>query len=242
MKRILVFLLACMLLNTPINAEEQETYTPEELVQIWHQVIAMMREAECYPYVELRRNDRGYEVMFLQARLAQLNYYGKAIDPQFGPGTYSAMRMFEQAHGLPVNGIASVGDQQLLFSSKAKAYKGTPAGLESGETVPPDGTGWPDEEPPEWWHPFPTIPTVIPDVDFPDYDPIITPHPELTGPGIDMPDYDLPEAEPIITPNPGLFQPGVDIPGLNPGLVVDPDKLITNVPVEIPEFFDFPHP
>ena len=82
MKKILIFLLLFVLLAVPLQAgltEETQSYTPEQLLQIWHQLIAMMREAEIYPYVELREGDRGYEVMFLQARLAQLRYYGKPL-------------------------------------------------------------------------------------------------------------------------------------------------------------------
>lgn len=225
MKKILVFLLILMLFCTPALAREEQKYTPEELLQIWHQVITLMREAECYPYVELRQGDRGYEVMFLQARLAQLNYYGKAIDPQFGPGTHAAMRIFERTHGLPVNGAASVADQQLLFSSKAKANAGTPAGLEAGETVPPEGGFWPDDEPPDWWHPLPNFPffTQAPEFNFPT--PNITPTPGPIHPGIDLPEFNFFTPLPIITPKP----------------IIDPGKLMTAFPIQIPEF-QLPHP
>jgi len=232
MKKLLVFLLLLMLLCGPAHAQDTQAYTAEELLQIWHQVIAMMREAECYPYVELRQGDRGYEVMFLQARLAQLNYYGKVIDPQFGSGTYAAMRMFEQAHDLPSNGIASVEDQQLLFSSKAKFNSGTPAGLKTGTTLPPGGGSWPEGKAPDWWHPMPIIP-------------FLTPDPGQIEPGIEIPELNLSTPKPVITPKPGATFPGIEIPGFDintsmpimtstPGIV--PDILNTAFPNVIPDF------
>ena len=152
MKKILILVLLVTLFIAPVHAQESsQAYTPEDLLQMWEQLIPMMREAECYPYVELRQGDKGYEVIFLQTRLTELFYYGKTIDPQFGSGTFAAIKMFEKAHGLPVNGIASVADQKLLFSSKAMTNPGTPAGIDAGQTKKPkdDGSntlpGWVDQ-------------------------------------------------------------------------------------------------
>ena len=52
MKKILVLLLLVVFMSTMtcVGITEQE-YTDEELMQMWQQVISMMREAECYPYV-----------------------------------------------------------------------------------------------------------------------------------------------------------------------------------------------
>jgi hypothetical protein len=103
--------------TTPLSS-----YTPDELLQQWYQIGAMLRENGFYPYVELRKGDTGYEVKALQTRLAGLGYYKKEVADNFGRGTYSAMRLFEKANRLTVDGIASVSDQQTLFSSKAIAY------------------------------------------------------------------------------------------------------------------------
>ena len=234
MKKILIFLLLFVLLAVPLQAgltEETQSYTPEQLLQIWHQLIAMMREAEVYPYVELREGDRGYEVMFLQARLAQLRYYGKAIDPHFGSGTRGAMRMFEQVHKLQVNGVASVEDQKLLFSSKALTNPGTPAGLNPGQTMPPeDDSNWPD-----WWPGFPGLKKII------------TPTPPIVTTFPLQPGFELPGLEKIITPTPApvvtIFplQPGFELPGLGNDTLIDPDQLITDPPIlqpglELPGF------
>ena len=259
MKKILIFLLLFALLAVPLQAglsEETQPYTPEQLLQIWYQLIAMMREAEIYPYVELQEGDRGYEVMFLQARLAQLRYYGKAIDPHFGSGTRGAMRLFEQVHKLQVNGVASVEDQKLLFSSKALTNPGTPAGLNPGQTMPPeDDSNWP-----EWWPGFPGLEKIItpapaptatlkPGLEkLPELEKIITPTPApvVTIFPIQPELEKLPGLEKIITPTPApvvtLFplQPGFEIPDLG-GTLLDPAKLITDPPVikpglELPGF------
>jgi hypothetical protein len=103
--------------TTPLSS-----YTPDELLQQWYQIGAMLRENGFYPYVELRKGDIGYEVKALQTRLTGLGYYKKELADNFGKGTYSAMRLFEKAIHLTVDGIASVSDQQTLFSSKAIAY------------------------------------------------------------------------------------------------------------------------
>lgn len=99
--------------------------TPEEMLQQWYQLGELLRENGNYPYVELGKGDTGYEVTALQTRLTELGYYHKEIVDNFGSGTYSAMRAFEKANGLTVDGKASVADQQLLFSAAAAAYTAT---------------------------------------------------------------------------------------------------------------------
>ena len=236
MKKIAVFLLLFCLALMPAQAEvmdEAQAYTEEQLLGYWHQIIALMREMEVYPYVELSEGDRGYEVMFLQARLAQLLYYGKEISPQFGKGTYAAMRMFERTHKLRVNGIASVEDQKLLFSSKALPNPGNPAGLGEGQTVPPDSGGWPDLDPPDWWTTFPKFPLVTPDPGLvidpgklitPTPAPIVTVKPNIP----DLGGFKTIKPDLIITPTPApiiTVKPGIpDLGGLK---TINPDLLIT---------------
>lgn len=229
MKKIAVFLLLFCLALLPAQAEvmdEVQAYTKEQLLGHWHQIIALMREAEVYPYVELREGDRGYEVMFLQARLAQLNYYGKEISPQYGKGTYAAMRMFERTHKLRVNGIASVEDQKLLFSSKAMQNPDDPAGLGAGQTVPPDNGKWPDLEPPDWWPNFPKIPLVTPAPEF-----VIDP--DILD-DLDPGKFITPTPAPVVTLKP-------NIPDLGDSILIDPNKLKTDLPIIKPDL-NFPKP
>ena len=113
------------------------TYTPDELLQQWYQIGAMLREYGNYPFTELRKGDKGYEVQALQTRLAELGYYTKKVVDNFGTGTYTAMRLFEKANQLTVDGIASVSDQQALYSTTAVAYSSkssTSSGTTSNKT------------------------------------------------------------------------------------------------------------
>ncbi len=151
MKKLTAVLLLTSLLFLTAPAEQVATeYTPEELYTIWYQVVALMRERGIYPYVELRQGDTGYEVLFLQARLARLNYYGKDLSPRFGSGTHAAMRLFERVNQLHVNGVASIEDQKLLFTDHALPNPGVAVGLNKGQTPDPANWNWPSE-PPEWW-------------------------------------------------------------------------------------------
>ncbi len=106
--------------------------TPEELLQQWYQIGALLRERGNYPYVELRKGDTGYEVKALQTRLAELGFYKKDVVDNFGSGTYAAMRLFEKANQLTVDGAASVSDQQALFSSGAVGAGAAGASPSSG--------------------------------------------------------------------------------------------------------------
>lgn len=98
--------------------------SPEALLQQWYDIGAQLRANGLYPFTELKKGDAGYEVRALQTRLAELGYYAKAVVDEFGKGTYTAMRRFEKINGLKVNGVASVKDQQLLFSDSALADTG----------------------------------------------------------------------------------------------------------------------
>ncbi|MDD3212999.1 MAG: peptidoglycan-binding domain-containing protein [Eubacteriales bacterium] len=113
-------------------------YTPEEILQQWYQLGDLLRENGNYPYAELGKGDTGYEVTALQTRLTELGYYHKEIVDNYGSGTYSAMRAFEKANGLTVDGKASVADQQLLFSNAAAAYTATSSS--SGSNSKSDAT------------------------------------------------------------------------------------------------------
>lgn len=129
MKRIFILLFTTVLLFTAAPALGEAAsvdafyanYTSEELLVLWNQIADLLRADGSYPYVELEKGDTGYEVTALQTRLAELGYYEKEIVDNFGNGTYNAMRAFEKDYGLQVNGVASVSDQQLLFSTAVSA-------------------------------------------------------------------------------------------------------------------------
>lgn len=98
--------------------------TPEELLQQWYDIGNLLRANGNYPFVELRKGDVGYEVKALQTRLAELGFYNKEVVDNFGKGTFNAMKLFEKANKLTVDGVASVSDQKVLFNSTAIEYSG----------------------------------------------------------------------------------------------------------------------
>ena len=76
----------------------------------------------------LQRNSSGPKVQALQQRLSDLGFDPNGIDGHFGPGTEAAVRAFQQANGLDVDG--KVGPQ----TSAALAAAGTGADGDGGPT------------------------------------------------------------------------------------------------------------
>ncbi len=107
------------------------TYTPDQLLDQWKALSDVLRGLGKYPFVELKKGDTGLDVRALQTRLAALGYYRKEVVDNFGNGTYNALRAFEKANDLTVNGIASVEDQQKLYGSDAVAASEAPASNKS---------------------------------------------------------------------------------------------------------------
>ncbi len=122
MKTKCATLAVLMLLTLAVLPAQAETvYTPEEAVAYFHQIGMQLKALGIYPFVALDTNQRGYEVLSLQARLSDLNYYQLPLDGIYGQGTLAAMALFERINGLKRDGLASVEDQMLLFSETALA-------------------------------------------------------------------------------------------------------------------------
>lgn len=100
-------------------------YTPEEMLDQWYQLGTLLRSSGNYPFVKLSKGDSGFEVRALQTRLAELGYYTKEVVDDFRTGTYKALRTFEKANDLKVDGVAAPADQKVLFGSDAIAYTAT---------------------------------------------------------------------------------------------------------------------
>jgi peptidoglycan hydrolase-like protein with peptidoglycan-binding domain len=81
----------------------------------------------------LRSGDSGDAVAALQSRLQQLGYYSGAIDGIFGDGTEAAVREFQAARGLEVDGIAGAATREALARGSGSAASPVPA--ESTATV-----------------------------------------------------------------------------------------------------------
>lgn len=75
-----------------------------------------------------------YAVQLLQKRLIELGYLeaDSSVDGDYGSRTKKAVMLFQNNHGMSVDGIAGAETQKLLFSDEAKAFAtldmvGTPA-------------------------------------------------------------------------------------------------------------------
>lgn len=75
----------------------------------------------------LKNGSQGDEVKRLQERLQALGYYAGECDGQFGPGTQTAVMLFQAQHGLTDDGVAGDATRQLLYSEQAAVYIPTPA-------------------------------------------------------------------------------------------------------------------
>ena len=116
-------------------------YTPEEMLDQWYQLGTLLRSSGNYPFVKLSKGDSGFEVRALQTRLAELGYYTKEVVDDFKNGTYKALRTFEKANDLKVDGVASAADQKVLFGSDAIAYTATKTSSSSGKGSKSDSGG-----------------------------------------------------------------------------------------------------
>ena len=67
-------------------------------------------------YKTLRKGDQGRDVETLQRALAQLGYLSGAQDGNFGTGTETAVKNFQEANGLSADGIAGKLTLEALYA------------------------------------------------------------------------------------------------------------------------------
>lgn len=72
-------------------------------------------------YTVLQDGDKGEAVKKLQQRLKELGYYTGSVDGSYGSGTLSAVRAFQSAMQLNVDGKAGPATQRALYGENAKA-------------------------------------------------------------------------------------------------------------------------
>ncbi|WP_409293366.1 spore cortex-lytic enzyme [Peribacillus sp. SCS-37] len=65
----------------------------------------------------IQRGSSGDDVIELQARLQNIGYYHGKIDGVFGWSTYWALRNFQEAYGLPIDGLAGFTTKNKLAKS-----------------------------------------------------------------------------------------------------------------------------
>ena len=79
--------------------------------------------------------DSGAAVKAVQKRLKALGYYSGTVDGDYGNGTKSAVKAFQKANGLTVNGVANSKTIKKLNSSSAKKATSSGGGGSSGKTT-----------------------------------------------------------------------------------------------------------
>ena len=82
----------------------------------------------------LRTGSSGSDVRALQTRLEELGFSPGPIDGQFGPGTESAVRAFQQSRGLTVDGIVGPATAKALGLELERPDVGVEAEIPSGFT------------------------------------------------------------------------------------------------------------
>jgi len=70
-------------------------------------------------YKTLRKGDEGPEVVTLQQALTELGYLNGAADGNFGTGTQTAVKKFQEDNGLDADGIAGKMTQEALFAKSS---------------------------------------------------------------------------------------------------------------------------
>lgn len=74
-------------------------------------------DAEAFSNQVIQRGAEGDDVIELQARLQYIGYYRGKIDGVFGWSTYWALRNFQEAFGLKVDGLAGYSVKQKLVNA-----------------------------------------------------------------------------------------------------------------------------
>lgn len=78
-------------------------------------------------YRTLRYGDSGDDVAYMQRRLIELGYLTGKADGQFGSGTLAAVKAFQRANGLTVDGAAGTKTYGVLLSDAAIRAEDPPA-------------------------------------------------------------------------------------------------------------------
>ena len=116
-----VAILALIVILLPLNAEVQRvrSLTPTPLPPYGNVMQVTVDPSAPTPEPVLRNGSTGERVSQLQSRLKELGYYTGSVDGQYGPGTQSAVLLFQQVNGLLADGLAGSETTALLYSGNA---------------------------------------------------------------------------------------------------------------------------
>ncbi len=113
-------ILGCIVadVNTEVQRVRSLTPTPLPLYGSVFQVTPDPSAPTAAPVI--RSGAMGESVTQLQTRLKELGYYTGTVDGQFGPGTRTAVTLFQQQNGLTADGIVGPATSELLYSADAR--------------------------------------------------------------------------------------------------------------------------
>ena len=94
----------------------------------------------------VERGTSGQDARLVQQRLKELGYYRGSVDGKFGSGSVTALKAFQQKHGLTPDGKAGQATYAILFSVNALAVNVTPTPIVLA-TLPPAATPTPTPTP-----------------------------------------------------------------------------------------------
>lgn len=100
MKRLISMILICLLLLASFSVIAEES-----------------------AYTHLEKGSKGDAVKQLQSRLKELGFYSISVDGDYGNGTVTAIKSFEEYNDMEPTGIASIELQEFLFSEDAKGLE-----------------------------------------------------------------------------------------------------------------------
>ncbi|MGI6174029.1 MAG: peptidoglycan-binding protein [Christensenellales bacterium] len=134
-------------LKTCTNAEELPNIMAEAETEMATPAPEETPEPEA-KYTTLSKGAQSPEVKKLQQRLYELGYFNGKRDGKFGDVTRRAVKQFQQAAGLTVDGVATSEMQEILYSEEAPRYgiKAAEAGdAEPAAAEPTDAPAEPNE-------------------------------------------------------------------------------------------------
>lgn len=120
MKRLISYALAIVLIMSVYSASAETLEldgVSADVLLFWREKInERLIELGEYPFIELKSGSKGEEVVRLQERLTELNYYNKSITGTYDSNTVNAVKSFQKASGEKADGVSSIELQKMIFN------------------------------------------------------------------------------------------------------------------------------
>ncbi len=99
------------------------------------------------PLEKLKKNNSSQAVFWLQSKLKELGYYGGKVTGTYLNGTVEAVKAFQKANGLSVDGVAGVKTLEALYAQELATPTPDPTATPVPETIAPETTVSPTPAP-----------------------------------------------------------------------------------------------